>query len=352
VTGEDPIVVTGSGSAEAPYVVAFSGAIGGDTAVTVADTATIDMTITGTGALGDPYVISGVVIAGTVTPSTEATQDIIGAALGDGLEYDDAGNTIAAFLSTDADNTVVFGTDGGLYSAAADVATFMTLGTDQTVTGSKTWDLPDDLTTAIRIDTVAGTDPVTSEHVFRVFWDVIETFWLDEVGALRVFTPDPATLGYDKTAAIFYSRQDIDTVQIYRAGTANLGYRLRDIGLDLVQQYGGFGSWEALTAYSNGFLPNAGGVEYEPRARRSVGGDKIDLRGRIDTDGTPAAGQAIATLPAGHWPLRTVHLDVTARSPQTLVRLDISTAGVVTTQTGGTYTYISLDGVDFYVGAN
>jgi hypothetical protein len=44
-------------------------------------------------------------------------QDCVGAALGPGLAYDDAGNVIRARISTDTGNAMVIGGDGGLYAA-------------------------------------------------------------------------------------------------------------------------------------------------------------------------------------------------------------------------------------------
>lgn len=354
VQGSALISVTGVGTPAAPYVVAFTGSIGGDTAVTVGDTATLNLSIAGDGSLGNPYVITGVVPDGTVVPSTEATQDIIGGALGNGLVYNDGGGLISAKLSADAANTLIFGTDGGLWGAGASTATFLDKSTAQAgITSAKTWDLPDDDTTAIRINTQVVVTSGGSTDTFAIYWGgTVKTGWHNEWGGLRVFTPNPATLGYSDQAIKLFSRQDVDTFQIIRANTSNIGYRLRDVGLDLVQQFGGAGPWQALTNYVNGYVPYALLVEYEPRARLAVGGDYVELRGRIDTDATPTAAEAIATLPVGLRPLRQVRVDCTGRSSQTLVRLDISTAGVITNQTGGTYQIISLDGIRFYAGAN
>ena len=56
VIGGGQVVVTGSGSAANPYIVSV------ESAITVADTGTLDLSITGSGTSGDPYVLSGDVV--------------------------------------------------------------------------------------------------------------------------------------------------------------------------------------------------------------------------------------------------------------------------------------------------
>jgi len=56
VIGGGQVVVTGSGSAANPYLVSV------ESAITVADTGTLDLSIAGSGTAGDPYVISGDVV--------------------------------------------------------------------------------------------------------------------------------------------------------------------------------------------------------------------------------------------------------------------------------------------------
>lgn len=116
--------VTGTGSVSDPYVISSGGGV-----FTVADTATVDHTLTGAGTVGNPYVLSSAVkispaVGNLVTADAngllltcEAVQDCVGAALGNGLIYDDAGNAIRARLSTDGGNGMTFGSDGGLYSS-------------------------------------------------------------------------------------------------------------------------------------------------------------------------------------------------------------------------------------------
>ncbi len=54
-------------------------------------------------------------LAGTSTLEPENIQDIIGAAAGKGLDYDDPADKINVKLSTDGGNSARFGTDDGLY---------------------------------------------------------------------------------------------------------------------------------------------------------------------------------------------------------------------------------------------
>lgn len=101
----DGITVTGTGSEGDPYIVTAAPAVGNIVAL---DTTTIDMTVTGSGTGGDPWTISADLI-------TEAVHDLIGGAFGQGLFYNDAGNTHEVMISTDANNALIFGTDSGLY---------------------------------------------------------------------------------------------------------------------------------------------------------------------------------------------------------------------------------------------
>lgn len=71
--------------------------------------------VSGGGTLRDPYLVGlGNPLGGN---GCEAVLDCVGGALGPGLAYDDATNTILARISTDGGNTITFGTDSGLYSA-------------------------------------------------------------------------------------------------------------------------------------------------------------------------------------------------------------------------------------------
>lgn len=99
--------------------------VGGVGITTISDTSTINMTITGTGATLDPYIISATVKL-SVTAGNLITADGTGIYLscaqvrsclsgGNGIDYNPATGVIDADISTDVGNTLTFGTDTGLY---------------------------------------------------------------------------------------------------------------------------------------------------------------------------------------------------------------------------------------------
>lgn len=110
--------------------------------VTVLDTPTVDLTLTGNGSVGTPYVVSAAVkvspAAGNLVTSDangllltcESVQDCVGNAFGNGLVYDDAGNAYRARLSTDAGNSLSFGTDNGIFAPTGGGATVVTQNTN------------------------------------------------------------------------------------------------------------------------------------------------------------------------------------------------------------------------------
>ncbi|MGW6459781.1 hypothetical protein ACWF94_28285, partial [Streptomyces sp. NPDC055078] len=120
------VTVDGNGSAAAPYTISADPV---PTALQAGDTATVDNTVTGTGAVGDPYGITSDVILDPAPPSggtnllksgpdglyVECADVRTCFTAGDGIAYDPATGEIAAQLSTDAGNTASFGTDGGLF---------------------------------------------------------------------------------------------------------------------------------------------------------------------------------------------------------------------------------------------
>ncbi|NEA39274.1 hypothetical protein [Streptomyces sp. SID11385] len=113
---------------EATGEIAADGAAGAPTALEAGDTATVDTTVSGTGTTADPYIVSADVILDPAPPgggdqllqsgpdglSLECA-DIRGCfSAGDGAGYDPSTGVITARPSTDAGNTVAYGTDGGL----------------------------------------------------------------------------------------------------------------------------------------------------------------------------------------------------------------------------------------------
>lgn len=221
ITAGTGTTVTGTGSTLDPYIITTDPEVG---EITVADTATVNLTVTGDGSGATPWLITADVVA-------EGVEDIIGAAIGTGLEYDDGADKINALISIDANNALTLGSDDGLY------------------------------------------------------------------------------------------------VEQLNASAIN-----------------------PFTDYVNGFEPYTsliGTTYYDPAAFIEPGADHVRLRGRIITDGTPAAGQTIADLPVDAVPARIVQISVPA-DDGTQVALDITPAGEIICQTTGTYTSISLDGVTYY----
>lgn len=118
--------VTGTGSVGDPYVI--NAAAGTGTVIQANDTATVDHTLTGAGTAGNPYILTSAVkispVAGNVVTTDangllvtcESIQDCVGAAFDDGLIYDDVANQMRVRISADAGNTTVIGSDGGVYS--------------------------------------------------------------------------------------------------------------------------------------------------------------------------------------------------------------------------------------------
>ncbi|MGW4173787.1 hypothetical protein ACWEGX_43665 [Streptomyces chartreusis] len=109
LTAGPGVTVGGIGTPTNPYVVSATAA-GGETALEVLDTPTVDLTLTGTGDTGDPYQVSAVVVLDPAPP-VEGTNllhtgpaslylecaDVRGClTAGDGITYDAATGEIAA----------------------------------------------------------------------------------------------------------------------------------------------------------------------------------------------------------------------------------------------------------------
>ncbi|WP_030236770.1 hypothetical protein [Streptomyces sp. NRRL S-350] len=145
---------------------------GGGTIVQILDTSSVDMAITGTGAAGDPYVIKSDVRLDPTPPGggtnliklnsdglyLECAQVRTCISEGPGIDYDPATGVIKAQISTDAGNTTVIGTDGGLYTPASGGggSTVVTAGdtptVDNTVTGAGTAASPYVVSSVVKLD--------------------------------------------------------------------------------------------------------------------------------------------------------------------------------------------------------
>ncbi|MEU0947620.1 hypothetical protein ABZ379_33710 [Streptomyces canus] len=170
VTAGPGVTVDGNGSTSTPYVI--SAGAGVPTAISAADTPTVDTTVTGSGSAADPYEVSAAVILDPAPPGGGTNlvhagpdgvyvecADVRGClTAGDGIAYDPATGEIAARPSADAGNTVVFGSDGGLYAAGGGASTPTivqaqdTPTVDTTVTGTGTPADPYEVSAAVILD--------------------------------------------------------------------------------------------------------------------------------------------------------------------------------------------------------
>ena len=144
---------------------------GAGTALDVTDTPTVDMTLSGTGAAGDPYTVSAEVTLDPAPPGGggnllhEGTDglyvecaDVRGClSAGDGIGYDPGTGEITARPSGDADNTLVIGSDGGLMvppGAGGTTALEVTdsPSVDLTLTGDGSAATPYSLTAGVNLD--------------------------------------------------------------------------------------------------------------------------------------------------------------------------------------------------------
>lgn len=124
ITGGENVTVAGTGAPGNPYVISVEA--GG--ALQVTDTPTVDLTLLGSGTASDPHILSAAArVSGTagnllteqpdgLAVTCEDVQDCVGETLTDGLEYDDAANEIRVRVSGQPNNSVSIGPDGGLYA--------------------------------------------------------------------------------------------------------------------------------------------------------------------------------------------------------------------------------------------
>ncbi|WP_329368715.1 hypothetical protein OG896_24520 [Streptomyces sp. NBC_00669] len=128
VTAGPGVTVDGNGSSTDPYVIGADGGGGAPAALTVTDSPTVDLTLTGAGTATDPYDVTAAVIVDPAPPGggdnlvhagddglyVECADIRSCISAGDGAAYDPDSGEVDARLSTDAGNLVQFGTDGGL----------------------------------------------------------------------------------------------------------------------------------------------------------------------------------------------------------------------------------------------
>ncbi|MFI6290021.1 hypothetical protein ACIBEJ_00460 [Nonomuraea sp. NPDC050790] len=145
-------------------------ASGGATALAVNDTDTVDLTLTGTGAAGDPYEVSGAVRLDATPPG--GGSNLMGSgpdglyvecagvrgclSAGDGIDYDPATGVIAADLSVDAGNSLSIGGDGGLFAPAATGLTAVTSADSECIDFSGQGTGASPLTATPRLDPAGG----------------------------------------------------------------------------------------------------------------------------------------------------------------------------------------------------
>lgn len=219
-----------------------------------------------------------------------------------------------------------------------------------TMTSTLTWDMPNEDIPAIIINQ-DNTVTVDSSDLVQVNHKGVKAFWLNEWGAPRIFQVASGTLGYSDNPLKIFSRQATDAIQVIRAQTSTLMWRIRDVATGLAQMFGGFSAWEAFTSYSNGYTEYSDSTLYVPRGRLMPGGDWVEWRGRIVCDGSAGAGQTMFTLPTDLRPLRQVQVDAQTNSGS-VTQLDINTDGTVVNQRGLSITWMTLDNVVYPIGAN
>ncbi|MDX2817497.1 hypothetical protein PV410_34030 [Streptomyces sp. PA03-5A] len=153
------------------------------TVVQAADSSSVDVTVSGTGAAGDPYLVGAVVVPDPAPPGGGANllhvgadgvyvecADVRGCISGeDGVAYDPATGVITADLSADAGNTLTLGGDGGLYAPPAPEPTVQTAcgltgdgsAGDPLAAATAAWPYP------CSVDTLGGVVTCDSNGVLR-----------------------------------------------------------------------------------------------------------------------------------------------------------------------------------------
>ncbi|MFI9418091.1 hypothetical protein [Streptomyces werraensis] len=232
------MTVSGNGSAALPYVVSAGGA---STAVEAADTPTVDTTVTGTGAADDPYVVSASVILDPAPPGGGDNllhegpdglyvecADVRGClSAGDGIAYDEATGEIAARPSTDAGNTLSFGTDGGLLVPPAAAPPTGLQGSDTptvdiTVTGTGAPGDPYDVSAAVILDPAppGGGDNLLQSGPDGLFLECEQVRGCLVAGTGITYDPDTGEIAATGSAAEPLATEDSTCIAFTGDGTA------------------------------------------------------------------------------------------------------------------------------------
>jgi hypothetical protein len=112
------------------------------------------------------------------------------------------------------------------------------------------------------------------------------------------------------------------------------------------------GSWTEITTFGTHTTQSDGTTYYTAACRLEADAGLVRLRGAISATGTVAHSEAVATLPAGFRPAKSVVVSATNPSGGGVltVQLTIASTGVVTCKNSGTLgatQFISLDGITF-----
>lgn len=221
-----------------------------------------------------------------------------------------------------------------------------------TITTTLTWEMPNDDISAIVINQDNDVNSSTSADLLQINHKGVRAGWFNEWGGLRVFQLSSGTLGYSDNPIKVFSRQATDAIQVIRAQTSDLYWRIRDVATGLAQMFGGYDAWTDMTSYNTpSYTAYSSSTVYTPKCRLDPAGDLVRLRGRIICDGSAGAGETMCTLPSGFRPLRQVQVNAIT-SAGSATQIDINTDGTMVNQRSLSITWISLDSVIFAIGAN
>jgi len=182
----------------------------------------------------------------------------------------------------------------------------------------------------------------------------LKTFWMNEGG-----NPRSESYASDQVALKLFARrnggpQTANILEIFNAAgtlTSRFGASGNIFAPNLATDLT-IGSWTALTGtYVNGYAAYAGSTYYTPQYRIHSN-DWVQLRGRIEVDGSAGAPENILTgLPAAARPARNVYL-AALQSAGAVTSIELDTAGAIINQRALSISWISLDGLSYYKGAN